>query len=187
MEQLVRFVSKKQLDHVCRLNKTLYILKQTLRARFYRLTQTLHNFGFTSSLPDTSLFITYKSSTHIFVLSTWMTLLSGGLTCLLSTLWLQICKLNLRQRTWAIYHIVFDIHVQHKNKSLHLNQSKYILNFFDKVSMLGAKPYSIPCISGKRLSKFDRDPQPYPTIYRHIVEALQYCTFTRSVTFFSIN
>lgn len=50
------------------MNKTLYGLKQAPRVWFYRLTQTLHNLGFTSPLLDTSLFMLHKGSTHIFVL-----------------------------------------------------------------------------------------------------------------------
>jgi hypothetical protein len=45
--------------------------------------------------------------------------------------------------------------------------------------MTGAKSYQTPRISGKKLSKFDGDPLPDSSLYRHIVGALQYCTLTR--------
>jgi hypothetical protein len=53
--------------------------------------------------------------------------------------------------------------------------------------MVGAKPYSAPCTSGKRLTASDGDPLPDPSLYRHIIGALQYCTLTRPDIAFTIN
>jgi hypothetical protein len=51
--------------------------------------------------------------------------------------------------------------------------------------MIGAN--ASPCILGGQLSKFDGDPLPDPTPYRHIVNALQYCTLTRPDIAFLVN
>ncbi|XP_059449589.1 uncharacterized mitochondrial protein AtMg00810-like [Corylus avellana] len=53
--------------------------------------------------------------------------------------------------------------------------------------MEGAKPASIPCASGGKLSRFDGDPLADPTDYRHMVGALQYCTHTRPDIAYSVN
>jgi len=53
--------------------------------------------------------------------------------------------------------------------------------------MDGAKPYSAPCTSGKRLTASDGDPLPDPTLYRHVIGALQYCTLTRPDISFTVN
>jgi len=53
--------------------------------------------------------------------------------------------------------------------------------------MLGAKPYSAPCTSSKILTRFNGDPLSDPSLYRHIVGALQYCTLTRPDISYSVN
>jgi hypothetical protein len=55
--------------------------------------------------------------------------------------------------------------------------------------MLGAKPFSSPCLAGSKMSMADGDPlSPIDTtLYRQMVDALQYCTLTRPDIAFSIN
>jgi hypothetical protein len=53
--------------------------------------------------------------------------------------------------------------------------------------MVGAKPYSAPCTSGKRLTAFNGDPLPDPSLYQHIIGALQYYKLTRPDIAFTIN
>ena len=53
--------------------------------------------------------------------------------------------------------------------------------------MDGVKPTSTPCTTARKLSRFDRDPLADPSKYRHIVGALQYCTFTRPDIAYNVN
>jgi hypothetical protein len=64
------------------------------------------------------------------------------------------------------------------SQGLHLRQAKYISDLLSKSKMLGAKPYSSPCLAGSRMSNTDGDPlSPTDvTTYRQTVGALQYCT-----------
>jgi hypothetical protein len=79
------------------------------------------------------------------------------------------------------------IHVHRDSQTIHLNQAKYITTLLTQVHMLEAKPYSAPCTSGKKLTRFDGDPLSDPSLYRHIVGALQYCTLTRPNISYSVN
>jgi len=73
------------------------------------------------------------------------------------------------------------------SNGLHLRQSKYINDLLDRTQMTDAKPYPTPCVPGIKMSKFDVAPLPNPTIYRHIVGALQYVTLTRPDIAYSVN
>ena len=53
--------------------------------------------------------------------------------------------------------------------------------------MADAKPSKSPCSSTSKLSKYDGDLLNDPTVYRHIVGSLQYCTLTRPEIAFSVN
>jgi len=77
--------------------------------------------------------------------------------------------------------------VHRDTQHLHLSQSKYIVDLLRHVNMDGAKPYSAPCTSGKRLLASDGDPLPEPSLYRHIIGALQYCTLTKPDISFTVN
>jgi len=44
------------------------------------------------------------------------------------------------------------------SQGLHLRQSKYILDLLSKSKMLGAKPYSSPCLAGSKMSTANGDP-----------------------------
>jgi hypothetical protein len=57
MKQTLDFVDFALSFHVCRLHKSLYSLKQALRAWYTRLNEFLLSIGFHASKVDTSLFI----------------------------------------------------------------------------------------------------------------------------------
>lgn len=79
------------------------------------------------------------------------------------------------------------IHVHRTINGIHLNQAKYIVDCIHQANMIGTKLYAAPCISRKKLTKFDGDPLLDPSIYRHIIGALQYCTLTRPKISYSVN
>jgi histone deacetylase 1/2 len=68
MTQPPGFEDPQAPHHVCRLDKSLYRLKQAPRAWYSRLSSKLHNLGFISSKADTSLFLYHKSGVTIYML-----------------------------------------------------------------------------------------------------------------------
>ncbi|KAK2989560.1 hypothetical protein RJ640_026825 [Escallonia rubra] len=78
------------------------------------------------------------------------------------------------------------IEVIHSSNGLLLLQRKYITDLLMKTHLSDAKPVHTPMSSSIQLSRHLGDPHPSPTIYRSIVGALQYLSFTRPDISFSI-
>ena len=68
MVQPPGFVNSAFPHHVCKLNKSLYELKQAPRAWFERFTSHLLTIGFTASTADPSLFVFRNGSTFLYLL-----------------------------------------------------------------------------------------------------------------------
>jgi hypothetical protein len=68
MEQPQGFLDPTKPDHVCRLHKSIYGLKQAPQAWFTCLSSILLELGFVASLVDSSLFIFIMHNVKIFLL-----------------------------------------------------------------------------------------------------------------------
>jgi hypothetical protein len=66
MEEPTGFIDNHFPHHVCKLNKSIYGLKQAPKAWFTKLANTLLGLGFIESKVDYSLFLLYKSNMHLF-------------------------------------------------------------------------------------------------------------------------
>jgi len=65
--QPTRFADPALPGHVCKLNRSLYVLKQAPRAWYIRFASFLHSLGFSEAKSDTSLFI-HRCGTEIVYL-----------------------------------------------------------------------------------------------------------------------
>ncbi len=79
------------------------------------------------------------------------------------------------------------IQVHRTTTSLHLRQSKYILDLLNKSRMVGAKAFRSPCLTGSKLSFVDGTPLKNATEFRQLVGGLQYCTLTHPEIAYSVN
>ncbi|KAF5464553.1 hypothetical protein F2P56_014624 [Juglans regia] len=168
-------------------NTWVFKIKQKPDSTMERLTQSLLNLGFIGSLVDTSLFMLQQFDVHIFILIyvddiiVTLTHLTR-ITELIGSLQTEFKMKDLGDLSYFL-----GIHVHQDDKRIHLNQAKYIVDLLGRVNMVRAKAYTTPCTSPKKLTKFDGDPLPDLTQFRHIVKALQYCTLTKPDISYSVN
>jgi hypothetical protein len=79
------------------------------------------------------------------------------------------------------------IQVQCTTTTLHLQQSKYILDLLHKTRIMGAKASRSPCITGSKLSSLDGTPLENAIDYWQLIGGLQYCTLTLPEIAYSVN
>ena len=79
------------------------------------------------------------------------------------------------------------IQVSCAGDSIHLCQTKYIQDLFQRADMFDRKFASTPMSSDTSLSMFDSKPLPNPTPRCQIVWALQYYTITQPDLSFPVN
>ncbi|XP_061356883.1 uncharacterized mitochondrial protein AtMg00810-like [Gastrolobium bilobum] len=143
---------------VCKLNKSLYGLKQASRQWFAKFSSTLTSLGFVQSHDDNSLFL---------------------LTSILDS------KFKLKNLGALKYFLGLEI--ARSPKGISLCQRKYTLQILEDTGLLGCKPHSSPMDANLKLSLHEGDMLPDPTIYRRLIGQLLYLTVSRPDIYFVVN
>jgi hypothetical protein len=138
------FADPAQLDLVCRLHKSLYGLKQALRAWYSRLATFLTTLGFLEAKSDTSLFIFRRSSDTVYLL-----LYVDDIILTASSTELLRRTIFALQREFAMedlrpLHHFLGITVEHRPAGLFLHQRTYTLDILKHVVMADCKPCMTP-------------------------------------------
>lgn len=187
MTQPQGFVHPDFPHHVCKLHKAIYGLKQAPCAWFNRLSDSLLDFGFTQSLVDTSPFLFHQGAVHLFLLIyVDDILITGTHSTIIQSLLVKL-RSDFALKDLGELSYFLGIQVHRKATSLHLQQSKYILDLLNKARMVGAKPSRSPCPIGSKLSSMAGTPLENATEFRQLVRGLQYCTLTRPEIAYSVN
>jgi len=173
-------------NHVCKLQKALYGLKQAPRAWFVRLSNRLHELGFTNSKADSSFFILRTSSLIMFVLVYVVDIIiTASVPAAISDL-LQQLQMSFAVKDLGKLNYFLGVEVTPLKTGLLLSQRRYIIDLLKRTNMLEAKPISSPMSSSSSLSAFDGDSMEDPILYRSTVGSLQYLSLTRPDLAFAV-
>ncbi|KAM2172488.1 hypothetical protein FF2_035315 [Malus domestica] len=173
--------------HVCRLHKSLYGLKQAPRAWNDGFTSFLPSLGFLSTYYNPSLFVKHVGKSVVILLfyvddiiTTWSDSAAIDITIGALTKEFDIKDLG-------SLHYFLGIQITQNSSGMFLSQSKYVTDLLGKADMVHSKPCTTPCLPYNILVKDDGHPFNNPSLYRSIVSALQYLTFTRPDIAFSVH
>ncbi|WVZ79892.1 hypothetical protein U9M48_027417 [Paspalum notatum var. saurae] len=172
------FIDASRPDHVCRLNKSLYGLKQAPRAWYSCFATHLRSLGFTEAKSDTSLFI-YRQGAALAFLLLYVddVIITASTTSLLQQLTASLKSAFPMKDLGPLQHFL-GVAVTRSSSGMVLSQQQYILDILDRAGMADCKPCSTPVDTQAKLSATG-DPVADATVYRSLVGALQYVTFTR--------
>ncbi|KAF5462671.1 hypothetical protein F2P56_018659 [Juglans regia] len=174
-------------DHVCRLHKAIYGLKQVPRPWYSRLYEKLVSFGFLNSKSDSSLFIYNEGGVRLFVLIYVDDIIITGSHA--SSVESFICTLDddFSLKDLGELNYFLGVETTKVSDGLFLSQRRYIFNLLERTKMSEAKPVSLPMSTSTSLSKFDSTTFDDPHLYRSTVGTLQYLSLTRPDISFTIN
>jgi hypothetical protein len=179
MEQPPGFVAQgESQDHVCKLRKTLYGLKQSLRAWFRRFSEVVLKFGLQRCQTDHSVFHLHTSAGYILLVVYIDDIVitgddSGGIARLKQFLQDQFHTKDLGKLRYFLV-----IEVVRSRTCINLSQRKYALDLLEETGLLGSRPVDVPMDLNKKLLKDEGELFEDPGRYRCLVGKLNYLTIT---------
>nr|GFA67064.1 uncharacterized mitochondrial protein AtMg00810-like [Tanacetum cinerariifolium] len=164
---------------VCKLQKSLYGLKQANRQWFTKLTDFLLYKRFTQSYADTSL-LTYNRNKDFLALVVYVDdiLLIGNNLTLINNIKQQLDQtFSIKDLGSLNYYLGIEFLIN--TKGITMSQRKYALELLYSVEFLDLKPSHILVDPIARLNDIDGELLSDPSQYRTLVGKLLYLTLTR--------
>jgi hypothetical protein len=152
MEQPPGYVDQTHPNLVCRLKKSLYGLKQALRAWLEKIGEYLVTSGFQTSDADFSLYV--KKTDHgvvVIIIYVDDLIITRDSDVDISDL-KKLLKQKFEMKDLGELRYFLDIEVIHSPKGIWLLQRQYALNKLSEYGMTGCKPISIPLEQNVKLS-----------------------------------
>ncbi|CAM8960116.1 unnamed protein product [Rhodiola kirilowii] len=173
------FKQEKQLGMVCKLNKSLYGLKQASRQWFSKFSDALLTYEFHQSSHDHSLF-TYDHNGDFLILLVYVddVVITGTSTSLIDSVKTFIHS-AFKIKDLGQFKYFLGIEVARSPSGIFINQRKYVLDLLSEVGLLACKPSTTPMDIKQKLALSTADKLPDPTEYRKIVGKLVYLHVTR--------
>jgi hypothetical protein len=136
-------------SHVCRLKKSLYGLKQALRACYFKIDRYLLSMGFTKSEADPNLYYIFVGiDLLILVLYVDNLFLTSAKKLIVG------CKADMEakfeMKDIGMMHYFLDLEVWHKPGEIFLGQGMYVVEILKRFQMENCKPIATPMITNLR-------------------------------------
>lgn len=176
MEQPEGYIKPGQEHLVCKLNKSIYGLKQSPRCWSKAFTEFMKSIGFTQSTSDQCVFV--RTGQELEILAVYVddliliTESAESMTNLKDTL-----KKHYKMKDMGELSYILGISVVQDKAKNHvvLHQRQYIENILQKYGMYSANPVGTPADTNVKLRKSDDVSQPVnPSMYQSMVGSLLY-------------
>ncbi|CAH9084965.1 unnamed protein product [Cuscuta europaea] len=179
MRQPRGFIHPHIPNHICRLRKAIYCLKQVPRAWFHRFSSFLLQHNFSCSKSDNSLFIYHQKNTITYLLLYVDDIIITGNSESSGTQFISIISKHFAMKDLGNLHYFLGVEAIRSAKGMFLSQHKYVTDLLARFHLHTVKPVRTPLASRTTLSLSDGELLSDSTEYRSMVGALQYLTLTR--------
>ncbi len=180
------FDSKGETNQVCKLQKSLYGLKQASRQWFEQFSSTIIIQGFIQSKFDYSLFTRSKGSSFIALLVYVDDILIASNDPKAITQLKDCLDTQFKLKDLGNLKFFLGLEVARSSKGISLCQRKYSLEILSDSGLLGSKPVTTSMEQNIKLSALDGTPLEDASIYRRLVGRLLYLTVTRPNISYSV-
>jgi GR25 family glycosyltransferase involved in LPS biosynthesis len=179
-EQPPSFVAHGESGLVCKLQKSLYGLKQSPRAWFGKLSKVIQQFGMIGCEADHSIFFRRSSSNKVNYLVVYVDdiVITGddqeGIKDLKQHLFNHFHTKELGRLRYFL-----GIEVAQSHAGIAICQRKYVLDILEETWMLDCKPVDTPMDPNVRLLQNQGEPYSDPGRYKRLVGKPNYLTVKR--------
>ncbi|KAM0002197.1 putative RNA-directed DNA polymerase [Helianthus debilis subsp. tardiflorus] len=174
-------------NRVCKLNKSLYGLKQASRNWYQKFTTSLQNLGFKSSKADHSLFLFKRNGVFIAALIYVDDVIITGNDLTKIKFIKDFLDQQFSIKDLGPLKFFLGIEVARTKQGMVLSQRKYTLDILEDAGMLGCRPSSFPMEQNLRLDKREEETRVDANQYRRLVGRLLYLQATRPDIAYSVN
>ena len=172
---------------VCKLQKSLYGLKQASRQWNAKLTECLTKHGYSQSKADYSLFTKQDTLGFIAILVYVDDILIASSCDVLEKQLKQLLASSFKLKDLGSLKYFIELEIARSNSGISVSQRKYTLDLLEEYGFLGVKPNSIPIEVNQRLMHQEENLLNDPTIYRQQIGKLMYLTITRPDISYSVH
>jgi hypothetical protein len=140
----------------CRLNKSIYRLKQASRQCYLKFNDTIKRFGFKENIEDNCVFLKFKSGKYIFLILYVddILLASTDVSLLRDTKEFLPSNFDMKDLGEALYVLGIEIHRDRKNGVLGLSLKAYLEKVLKKYNMHKSNATPAPIVKGDSFGQF---------------------------------
>jgi len=172
---------------VCRLCKSLYGLKQSLRAWFGKFSNVVQQFGMTRCEADHSVFYQHSSTRCVYlIVYVDDIVLTGSNNHGISQLKHHLCH-HFQTKDLGKLRYFLGIEVTQSNDGIVISQRKFVMDILEETGLMSSKSVDTPMDPNTKLLPYQGEPISDPEQYRRLVGKLNYLTITRLDISFAIS
>ncbi|XP_019089825.1 PREDICTED: uncharacterized protein LOC109128249 [Camelina sativa] len=172
---------------VCKLQKSLYGLKQASRQWFLKFSSTLLSLGFTQTFADHTCFLKITDTLFLCVLVYVDDIIIASNNDSEVDLLKSQLKSFFKLRNMGPLKYFLGLEIARSSEGLHICQRKYALDLLDETGLLGCKPSNIPMDPHVKLSKESGGEFVDVESYRRLIGRLMFLQITRMDIMFAVN
>ncbi|CAN1346353.1 Retrovirus-related Pol polyprotein from transposon TNT 1-94 [Linum perenne] len=173
-------------NHVFKLKKALYGLRQAPRAWYDRLTSFLHSKNFKRGQVDNTLFIKIQGKDILLIQIYVDDIIFGSTNTSLRQEFAELMTNSFEMSMIGEMKFFLGLQIQQLSSGIFIHQSNYIQTILTKFSFDKAKPASTPMATTTKLVKDESGELANQTQFRALIGSLLYLTASRPDILFAV-